>query len=396
MNPPDPASLSDSMEMPDPQEPESSPQGMRRAAAIAIGIALALLTFFVFSFVFVQADPEPHEVPVGIVGAAPETRPYVQALDRQPGEFELWRYRSERVARRALEDRHAYAVVVVERAPAQAPSARVAPGSAPAAAPLPAAPTVKLFTAPAASAALAQIISERVGTRARAGGQPLKVVEVVPLDRDDPRGQAFQSLLLPLTITGILSVVLLSSRAPMLPPPLRLAALGAFAIVGATIGVLLAGPAIGVLPGPIPELIGVATLLILSISLFASGLVSLAGPGAVGLAFLIMLAIGNVASGATSAPELLPGFWRAIGPYMPPGAGASALRDVAYFDGAGLARPLGVLTAFIALGAAATLLGRATRGAAPATDAAGATHAAPPRARVTSSPGHRSRPASHP
>jgi hypothetical protein len=85
--------------------------------------------------------------------------------------------------------------------------------------------------------------------------------------------------------------------------------------------------------------------------LFATGLARLLGPPGIGLAALIVFLIGNPGSGAASAPELLPGFWRAVGPLLPPGAGATALRNVAYFDGAALATPLIVLAAFAALGA---------------------------------------------
>jgi len=82
------------------------------------------------------------------------------------------------------------------------------------------------------------------------------------------------------------------------------------------------------------------------------------------VAFLV---IGNPGSGNASAPELLPGFWRAVGPLLPPGAGGQALRNVAYFDGAALAQPLLVLGGFAVAGAALIL---ATRRPVPARPAA--------------------------
>jgi len=49
---------------------------------------------------------------------------------------------------------------------------------------------------------------------------------------------------------------------------------------------------------------------------------------------------------------VLPGFWRTIGPYLPTGAGVDLVRNIAYFDGQAIGRPLVVLTAWLALGVA--------------------------------------------
>ena len=97
----------------------------------------------------------------------------------------------------------------------------------------------------------------------------------------------------------------------------------------------------------------------------AAGLVRLLGPHGLAPAAVLFLLIGNPGSGNGSAPELLPGFWRAVGPLLPPGAGGTALRNVAYFDGAALARPLLVLLAFAAVGAALLAVSRRRAVAAP-------------------------------
>jgi hypothetical protein len=135
---------------------------------------------------------------------------------------------------------------------------------------------------------------------------------------------------------------------------------------------------LGLLPGPYLALAGVAALIILAMALPAAGLVRLLGPGGLGLAAVTFLFIGNPGSGNGSAPELLPGFWRAVGPLLPPGAGGTALRNVAYFDGAALGRPLVVLVGFVAVGGALLALrrGPARAGA----HAVGAGHAAPAHA----------------
>lgn len=48
---------------------------------------------------------------------------------------------------------------------------------------------------------------------------------------------------------------------------------------------------------------------------------------------LLMVMLGNPFSGVTSAPELLPEPFGMIGQRLPPGAGGSLPRSVAFFDG---------------------------------------------------------------
>ena len=59
-----------------------------------------------------------------------------------------------------------------------------------------------------------------------------------------------------------------------------------------------------------------------------------AGPGWP-LGALLALLLGNPLSGLTSAPELLPSGWGALGQWLPQGATATLLRSTAFFDGAG-------------------------------------------------------------
>jgi hypothetical protein len=51
----------------------------------------------------------------------------------------------------------------------------------------------------------------------------------------------------------------------------------------------------------------------------------------------------------------LPGFWRAIGGLLPPGAGVDLTRTTLYFDGARIVGPLLVLIAWAVIGGAVAL-----------------------------------------
>ncbi len=142
-----------------------------------------------------------------------------------------------------------------------------------------------------------------------------------------------------------------------------LAALALFAVAGAVISVVLAGPVAGTLPGPFLGHVAIVSLLLFAIAASTAALMAARGVAGAGLGFLVFLVIGNIASGAPTAPELLPGFWRVIGEWMPPGAAATALRDVAYFPDAALLVPLAVLLVWAAVGSGVELaLGRRQRG----------------------------------
>ena len=77
----------------------------------------------------------------------------------------------------------------------------------------------------------------------------------------------------------------------------------------------------------------------------------LVGAGGVGIGAVMFLVIGNPASGGSSAPELLPGFWREVSQLLPPGAATTAMRDVVYFHGHGMGYALLVLGLWAVLGA---------------------------------------------
>jgi hypothetical protein len=77
-------------------------------------------------------------------------------------------------------------------------------------------------------------------------------------------------------------------------------------------------------------------------------------PGtAVGL--LVFVVVGDPAAGGSTAPQLLPNPWRAISQGLPPGAAATAMRDVVYFEGYGATRALLTLGTYAVVGAIAAV-----------------------------------------
>ena len=101
---------------------------------------------------------------------------------------------------------------------------------------------------------------------------------------------------------------------------------------------------------------GVATLFVFAIGLPIAAFQVIFGIAGTAIGWILFLVIGNPASGGSSAPELLPGFWRTLSQLLPPGAGVTSLRDVVYFKGHGSSRALIVLAVYAVLGAGVALI----------------------------------------
>jgi hypothetical protein len=101
---------------------------------------------------------------------------------------------------------------------------------------------------------------------------------------------------------------------------------------------------------------GVATLFVLAISLPIAAFQVIFGVAGTAIGWALFLVIGNPASGGSSAPELLPGFWRTLSQILPPGAAVTCMRDVVYFNGHGSTHALVVLALYAVLGAAVALI----------------------------------------
>jgi hypothetical protein len=311
---------------------------VRTRVARMIAIAIVLQATFVFFFVFPAHDPEPNGLPVGVVGAAETAEAFAAELEAQSEGFDVTSYASEADAREAIEERDSYGAFVI------------GPGG----------PEL-LLTAPAASFTVATLLEEIGG-----GAGVSDVVEVVPLDPEDPRGVTLNVFVLPIVITSILAGLIASQLVPDLRLSLRLVALLGAGIVAGVIDMLIVGEGIGALPGALPAQAALLALAFIGLALTTAGLIRLVGPLGTFGGFAIFLMIGNPAAGLASAPELLPSPWMEVGPFLPPGAVGSALRNVAYFDGTELLGPLLVLAVWIAVGIGLHALADRKAGAQPA------------------------------
>ncbi|MYS57053.1 ABC transporter permease, partial [Streptomyces sp. SID6013] len=95
---------------------------------------------------------------------------------------------------------------------------------------------------------------------------------------------------------------------------------------------------------------GALGLMALAAGAAVAGFAALLGRAGIGIGALLVVLLGNPWSGVTSAPELLPEPVGAIGQLLPPGAGGTLLRSVAFFDGSGAGTAVVTLSTWTVLG----------------------------------------------
>ncbi|RBO88330.1 hypothetical protein [Nocardia puris] len=298
---------------------------VQRGLAVGLGAAL-LQALMLIAFAWPAANMAPRDLPVAVAG--PQAAMVADRLAQsQPDGFEITTVSDEAAARAAITDREVYGAIVTG-------------GGAP-----------RVLIASAASPAVAQQLTAMAQQLSGAPAAPVE--DVVPADPDDPRGAAFGALVLPLVMSGLAAGVLLTLAVPGIGG--RAAGLVTFGVAGGLLSTVVMQGWLSVIPGGYLAVASVAGLASFAVAGTVTGLAAVIGNPGIGLAALTLLFVGNPFSGATSAPELLPQPWGALGQLLPPGAGASLLRSVAFFDGAGAAKPLVVLLVWA--GAAVVLLG---------------------------------------
>ncbi|AXE84295.1 ABC transporter permease [Streptomyces sp. Go-475] len=306
----------------------------RRVIAVVVLVPV-LAALALWAFAWPATRTAPRDLPLGVAGPPAAAAQVEKGLEQHEGAFEIHRYADEAAARDAVKDRSVYGAVVVTP---QGP---------------------ELLTASAAGPAVAQFLQQAVARQASAEGTQVRTVDVVPAPASDPRGAAVTASVLPLALAGIAAgavVTLLGLRGVRAATAL----LGASALVG----VVTAGIAdswLGVLTGDWWAEAAVLGLSALAVSGAVAGLAALVGTAGTGIAAVAVMLLGNPFSGASSAPQMLPEPVGTIGQWLPPGAGTTLLRSVAYFDGAAATGPALTLTWWAVLGLCAVLLGGSLR-----------------------------------
>jgi hypothetical protein len=312
---------------------------LRAAVIIPALVAAVALSAFAWS----AARLAPRGVPVGVAGTAKVADAVGHRLGGLGGKFDAHTYGSEAAAVAAIRHREIYGAFVAGHG------------------------GLTVLTAPAASPAVATLLTkvgEEAGQHAAAGRAiPVRVVDVVPADPNDPQGIVLDSAFLPLVIIGSLGGVMTwvagrDGRRAGYPQA------GVLLVKSALIGLVVVGIVqgwLGVIPGDWLANAAVISLTVIAISSTVCGLGTMLGAPGVALGGLLMVFVGNPFSGVSSAPQLLPSPAGRLGQLLPPGAGASLLRSSAFFHGYGSGSHLVVLAIWAGCGLTAVMASQAVR-----------------------------------
>ncbi|MFE7300874.1 DUF3533 domain-containing protein [Streptomyces sp. NPDC057579] len=310
-----------------------------RAALLVIGV-LGLMVAFITSYAGAFHRPKPDRVPLAVVAPAQIRGELVDKLDRLPGTpLDPRPVASEAAARRQIDDRTLDAALIVD----------------------PRGTTDRLLVAGGGGASLSQAVELVVTAAEKQQRRAVRTEDVIPADAGDGRSLSSFYLVVGWCVGGYLCAAILAISAGARPANrqravIRLAALALYAIAAGLAGALVVGPVLDALPGSLFGLWGLGALTVFAVGATTLAFQGLLGIIGIGLAILVIVVFGNPSAGGAYPYPLLPPFWRAIGPALPPGAGTWAARSIAYFRGQALTGPLLVLSAWAVGGVLVTVV----------------------------------------
>jgi hypothetical protein len=322
---------------------ELLPGMTRRAAVLVIGVLLLQLGF-VLSYVGAFHAPAPRDVPLAVVMPAGAPAGVAQVVvDRLEGlagdPLGVLVADTEDDARGLLADREVDGALLLGTGTADTLLVSSAEGGA-------------------VSSALTEVLTQVDAAQQRT----VTTDDVLPAAEGDARGLSAFYLAVGWVVGGYLvaSIIGLSSGSRPLTRArgaVRLGSVAVYAVVSGIGGALITGPVLGVFDGHLLALSAFGALLVFAVGAFTMALQVWTGLVGIGLAILLFVVLGNPSAGGAYPTPLLPPFWAAIGPWLPPGAGTDAVRGIVYFDGAGAGQACLVLAAYAVVGLVGTLLG---------------------------------------
>ncbi|MEG3629207.1 DUF3533 domain-containing protein [Streptomyces poriticola] len=310
-----------------------------RATLLVLGV-IALQLLFIASYVGALHEPEPKDIPFGVVAPPAAAGQAVNRLEQLPGSpLDPRTVADEATARQQILDRETDGALILD------------PGGS----------RDTLLVASGGGTALATTLENLVTRLERAEGRTLRTVDVAPASPQDFNALSSFYVVIGWCVGGYLcaSILAISTGARPANPrraAIRLLVMALVAVAGGLGGAVIAGPVLGALPGSVAALWGLGALVTFAVGAATLALQGLFGIIGIGLAILLVVIAGNPSAGGAFPLPMLPPFWKAIGPALPPGAGTWAARSIAYFRGNGITGSLLVLSAWAAAGVVITML----------------------------------------
>ncbi|MFE9397904.1 DUF3533 domain-containing protein [Streptomyces flavidovirens] len=309
-----------------------------RAALLVIGV-LALQLLFIASYVGALHNPKPKDVPFAVVAPEQSAGQLVDQLGALPGTpLDPRTVADEATARRQIMNREIDGALIVD----------------------PASKTDTLLVASGGGTVLSSALTT-LATRVEAAQQrEVRTADVAPASAQDFDGLSAFYLVVGWCVGGYLCASILAISAGSRPANgqravIRLGVMALYSIAGGIGGAVIVGPILGALPGSVMALWGLGALVVFAVGAITLALQALTGIVGIGLAVLLVVIAGNPSAGGAFPLPMLPPFWEAIGPALPPGAGTWVARSIAYFEGNAVFGPFIVLAGWAVAGSAITL-----------------------------------------
>ncbi|MGW4231423.1 DUF3533 domain-containing protein [Streptomyces sp. NPDC004980] len=324
-----------------------------RAALLVIGV-LGLQLLFIASYVGALHRPDPTDVPFGVVAPRQVSAQLVTQLGELPGgPLDTRAVDSAAEAREQILNRDLDGALIVS----------------------PEGTTDTLLVASGGGTALVNSLSQIITKTEASQQRTVRTVDVAPASAQDFDGLSSFYLVVGWCVGGYLCASILAISAGSRPANrqralIRTGVMALYSIAGGIGGSVIVGPILGALPGSVWGLSGLGALVVFAVGMITLALEALTGIVGIGLAVLIVVIAGNPSAGGAFPLPMLPDFWRAIGPALPPGAGTWVARSIAYFKGNAVTGSLLVLSAWAVVGTAVTLLSAMRRKPDAATEAA--------------------------
>ncbi|MGW0466192.1 ABC transporter permease [Streptomyces sp. NPDC003027] len=310
-----------------------------RAALLVLGV-FTLQLLFIASYVGALHSPKPKDVPFGVVAPQQVSAQLMGRLEKLPGQpLDPRTVMDEAEARKQIMNREIDGALVVN----------------------PAGTTDTLLVASGGGAVLSSALNTLFTEVEAANRRTVRTVDIAPASKQDFDGLSAFYLVVGWCVGGYICAAILAISAGSRPANreraiIRLGVLALYSVLGGLGGAVIVGPILGALPGSVAALWGLGALVVFAVGAATLALQCLFGIVGIGLAILLIVIAGNPSAGGAFPLPMLPPFWNAIGPALPPGAGTWAARSIAYFKGNDVTGSLLVLSAWALVGTVITLV----------------------------------------
>jgi hypothetical protein len=313
-----------------------------RTFILVIAVLLIQLAF-VFSYVGAFHHPTPHGVPIAVVAPAQISSQLVGELNAIHGHpLRATAVATDTAGRTLLRHGSTSGVLIIN----------------------PTGKTDALLVAGGGGAATATAVEDVIGQAEAAQHRSATVTDAVPAQPGDARSLSGFYLVIGWLVGGYLVAALLGIATRPRPAStrraiIRLIVLAPYAILSGLGGAIVVGPVLGAITGHLIAMAALGALIVYCAAVVTMAFQVFLGTIGVGLTLILFVVLGNPSAGGAYPAPLLPGFWRAISPALPNGAGVQALRRIVYFGSYNITDNLLIISLYIVTAAAIALTGTA-------------------------------------